>query len=152
MLPIETYEIPLLHPLVVHFPIVLILVGAVAVVTWAVRDSVFWHHVATLAFGVGAASAFLAYLTGEDARHASEDVPIVEDVVELHEDLAIITLFAAAITLVALLIANLWRHESPDRSHVAAVRWTIAALAVTAGVLVAWTAHLGGIMVWGVPR
>jgi len=154
--PIVEYEIPILHPILVHFPIVLILLGAAAVVTWAVVPKPFWYRVSVLAFALGAASALAAYLTGEDAEHAAEDVPIVEEIVHLHEDLAIYTLAATVVTLVALVVTQ--PHLLSKREHAhrppapTAIRWTVAALALAAAVLVAWTSHLGGIMVWGVAR
>lgn len=154
--PILEYEIPFLHPLLVHFPIALILFGAVTVVTWAVVARPFWYRVSVLAFAAGAASALAAYLTGEDAEHAAEDVPIVEEIVHLHEDLAIYTLAATVITLIALIVAQPHLLAMRDHGHrppaAATIRWAVAALALAAGVLVAWTGHLGGIMVWGVAR
>jgi uncharacterized membrane protein len=155
MTPLFEYEIPILHPLLVHFPIALIIVGAVAVVAWALNPRAFWYRVGTLAFAVGAASALAAYLTGEAAADAAEDVPIVDELVHLHEDLAIYTLAATVITLVALVVTQSHllsgdaEEGEPPRP---AVRWIVACVAILAALLVAWTSHLGGIMVWGVPR
>ena len=159
MSPIDTYEIPLWHPLVVHFPIVLILIGAVAVIVWAVSPRAFWYRAGAFAFVAGTATALLAYLTGEAAEDAGEDVPIVDEIVHLHEDMAIYTLAASLLATVAmilvkpaLLVLNDASRDSQEPPPAVGIRWAIAFLALIAAVLVAWTSHLGGIMVWGVPR
>lgn len=155
MRPLLEYEIPVLHPLLVHFPIALIVVGAAAVVAWAIIPNTFWYRVGVLAFVGGAASSIAAYLTGEAAEEAAEGVPIVEEIVHLHEDMAIYTLAATILTLVALIVSQptlLSGPGSDDRVPAVGVRWAVAAVALLAAVLVAWTSHLGGIMVWGVVR
>ena len=146
---------PNVLPLLVHFPIALIFVGAVAVVVWAAIPRTFWYRVSVLAFAAGGVSAIAAYLTGEAAEDAAEDVPIVEELVHLHEDLAIYTLAATILTLVALIVTQPKVLSGPgasDRVPAVGVRWAVAAVALAAAVLVAWTSHLGGIMVWGVVR
>ncbi|MFV1980342.1 MAG: DUF2231 domain-containing protein [Rhodothermia bacterium] len=155
--PLFEYEIPLLHPLLVHFPIALILVGAAIVVAWAANPRPLWYRVSVLAFAGGAAAAVAAYLTGEAAEDAARDVPIVEEIVHIHENLAIYTLAATIVTLVALVVTQprlLSGRDSGDQVSAPAptIRWIVAAVALTAAVLVAWTSHLGGIMVWGVAR
>ncbi len=155
MSPLIEYEIPILHPLLVHFPIALILLGSAAVVAWAAIPRPFWYRVSVLAFTGGAISALAAYLTGEAAEAAAKDVPIVDEIVHLHEDLAIYTLGATIITLVALVVTQprlLSGRDNGGEVPAAAIRWIVAAVALTAAVLVAWTSHLGGIMVWGVAR
>ena len=95
-------------------------------------------------------------MTGEDADDFAEGTPIVDELVHLHEDMGIYTLAAAVTTLVSLIVvqpkALFGGGSELNKVPVSAVRWGVAALALTAAVLVAWTAHLGGIMVWGVPR
>lgn len=148
------YEIPILHPIAVHFPIALILLGTAAVVAWALTPRIFWYRVGVLSFLTGAIAALVAYLTGEAAEEAAEDVPIVDEFVDLHEDLAIYTLATTVLTLVALVVAQpgslagetLCSSDTPTP-----LRWAIGALALAAALLVVWTSHVGGIMVWGVP-
>ena len=156
MQPIFDYEIPLSHPLVVHFPITLILVGTAAVALWAARGGVFWYRVSALAFAGGALSSIAAFLTGEDAEDAAEDVPIVDEIVHLHEDFAIYAMVSAIATLMMLVLISpqtLFGSEAEQTRQPAGwVRWGIAAVAVVSAVLIAWTSHLGGIMVWGVAR
>jgi uncharacterized membrane protein len=148
------YEIPLLHPLVVHFPIAMILVGAAAVVVWAVIPQVFWYRVGALALAGGAVSSLAAYLTGEAAEDAAQDVPIVDEFVHLHEDLGLYTLAMTVVALVVLVLAHpsaLFGGEENTRSPSTLIRWGVGVLALAAAFLVALTSHVGGIMVWGVP-
>jgi uncharacterized membrane protein len=150
------YEIPILHPLMVHFPIAFILAGTAALLGWAISRNPFWYRVGALAYLAGLLAAFAAYLTGEAAEDAAEDVPIVEELVHLHEDLALYTLGAAVVILVALAAANpglIWPQQTtPTRSDKPLVRWGLVVLGLVAAALVAWTSHIGGLMVWGVPK
>jgi uncharacterized membrane protein len=154
MEPLQTYEIPLLHPIAVHFPIVLLTIGTVAVLFWAARPSAFWYRCAALAYLAGSLGTIAAYFTGEAAEDAAEDVPIVEEIVDLHEEMAIWTLAAALVTLLAIVLANpRMLSGSDEQTHPKLpVRAAISLLAIISAVLVAWTSHLGGLMVWGVPR
>ena len=148
------YEIPILHPLVVHFPIALIFAGAAAVVGWAVVPRPFWYRVGALGLSAGAVASLIAYVTGEAAEDAAEDVPIVDRYVDLHEDLGLYTLavsVAATIGLVLVQPAILFGEDHAGKTPAPVLRWAVAVLALAAAVLVAWTSHIGGIMVWGVP-
>lgn len=142
------YEIPLLHPLAVHFPLALLLVGAAVVATWAVRGTDFWHRCGLLLFAAGFAGALFAYFTGETLKEQSEGTPIVDELVALHEDAALWTLILSGATLLALVGVLFWSRR--DRLPTWA-RWLLAALALAAAGAVAWTGHIGGTMVWGVP-
>lgn len=142
------YTIPVLHPLLVHFPLTLLLVAAPVALVWAVRKTAFWRGVTLLLLALGTLGALGAYLTGEAVEEQSEGVPIVEIFVEQHETLGLWTLIVAgAATLVVATLV--WRERS--RRLPGAARWLAVVLAVAAAVLVAWTGHLGALMVWGVP-
>jgi len=92
-----------LHPAVVHFPIVLILLG-----TLVSFVAVFWRKGYVPAFAaallaLGAVGAWVAVETGESDGGLVEDTaPAVEQLVEGHEDWAKRTL---ALTIIAAVIA-----------------------------------------------
>ncbi len=148
------YEIPVWHPLVVHFPIALILVAALATVVWGIRGTSFWRRCALLLFTLGMGGGIVAYKTGEAMEEQSEGSPIVEELVGVHEDLAFYTLLVTGVTLAALAGLSWWleRGLEPASRDPLAARLVLALVALTAAVLVAWTAHVGGTMVWGVGR
>lgn len=154
MEPLQTYEIPLLHPLAVHFPIALLVVGTVAVLLWVGKPTAFWYRCATLVYLAGSLGTIAAYFTGEAAEDYGEDVPIVEEIVELHEQMAIWTLAATLITLLTLVLLRpqLLSGTKDQTPPAFPIRVAVGVLAVVATILVAWTSHLGGLMVWGVPR
>jgi uncharacterized membrane protein len=148
------YEIPVWHPLVVHFPIALVLVAALTTIAWSIRGTPFWRRCALLLFTLGMIGGIVAYQTGEAMEEQSEGTPIVEELVGLHEDLALYTLLVTGATLVALAGLSWWldRRITIERSPPDPVvaRVVLAAVALAAALLVAWTAHVGGTMVWGV--
>jgi hypothetical protein len=94
-------------------------------------------------------------MRGDAAEDAGEDVPIVDEIVHLHEDLAIYAMAGAIITLLMLVVVSpqtLFGSEDESAEAASWIRWGIAAVALVSTVLIAWTSHLGGIMVWGVAR
>lgn len=144
-------EIPYWHPVVVHFPIALLLFGAAAAVVYAVLGRAFWRGVALLGFAVGTAGAWAAVWTGETLEEAVEGEPVVDALVGRHEDLGEWTLWVSAAALVVLIGVTVWAwHTKPEHEHLA-LRLAVAVLALAAAVLVAMTGHLGGQMVWGIP-
>ncbi|MGB3542649.1 DUF2231 domain-containing protein [Rubrivirga sp.] len=163
MEPIAQYEIPFLHPLAVHFPLVLLLLGAGAAAFYLVLGRGVWRQAGLILFALGALSAWAAGETGHDLYNAVEGDPVVEDVVGLHSDGARWTLWTSVIGTLAFGLASAARlrrpkpveGEEPSPSRPREPLWgrVLAFVpAFVAAALVAWTAHLGGIMVWGVPR
>jgi hypothetical protein len=94
-----------------------------------------------------------AYLTGEEMEERGEGVPIVDLLVEIHEQAALFTLILATLTLLSLLVALIMRrrgmiHAGSHRPF----RFIIVLLALVSILAVVWTAHVGGTMVWGTVR
>lgn len=157
------YEIPFLHPLVVHFPVVLILLGAGAAALYAVLGRGAWRRAALVLFALGALSAWAAAETGPPLADALRGDPVVDRVVETHaaaaEGALATSAFAAA--LFALLSALALRRRPPageeggeaprPRREPLWGRFLGLVLGAAAAAFVAWTAYLGGLMVWGVP-
>ena len=151
------YEIPYLHPLAVHFPLVLLLLGAGVAVLYAALGRPVWRHAALAFFALGAVGAYVAQETGETLQHAVEGEPVVEAVLETHAAMGDYTLWTALVAAVGFGgIGLALRRRTPADSAVVPrepLAWRLAVLvpAVAAALLVAYTGHLGGVMVWGVP-
>lgn len=160
---LSDYAIPYLHPLAVHFPLVLLLLAAGAAVLYAALGRPVWRQAALGLLLLGTAGAKWAEETGETLEHDVEGEPIVEAVLPTHQAMAEWTLRFGLLASVAFAGVTLWLRRRRPHLDVAdpASRGTpreplVARLvpllpALAAAVFVAWTAHLGGIMVWGVP-
>jgi uncharacterized membrane protein len=126
-----------LHPLLVHFPIALILLAAAAETVAAVRDATLWHVVAIASLRVGAVSAVVAASAGWlMARMPGVDPSAT---LEWHRWLGTMT---AAIAVMAVCVTT-----ADERST--ATRWIDWFALLAAAVCVAATGHLGGMLVWG---
>lgn len=135
-----------LHPAIVHFPIVLILLGAVVAVC-----AVFWRrqHVPLLAgvlLTLGAVGAWVSVETGEsDGGLIENGSPQADSLLDAHENWAKRTLTTAAAAAVAAVI-SLALFRFPRTARVAAVIAAIAA--TTASYAVYETGHRGGALVY----
>ncbi len=134
-----------LHPAVVHFPIVLILLGSVVAVAAAFTRR--WHlpGIAAVLFVLGALGAIIAVQTGEREGEIAGETPALEQILDQHEKWAERTQIAAIV--VALLAVG----------AAVTLRWPAAArglaVATAVGALVAtWclveTGHYGGQLVY----
>ena len=145
------YEIPVWHPVVVHFPPALLVASLGAAIVWFVRGTRHWRRFLLFLLSLSLLGTLLAYFTG-DAMHAqSEGVPMVELFVEQHETVALYTLWVTVAALGVVGGFTIWlerarRAREPFAGRLAALIVTLAAT-----LLVAYTAHIGGVMVWGVP-
>ena len=148
------YEIPVLHPVAVHFPLALLLAAALSAVVWAIRGQAFWRRVTLWLVLLGTGGALLAYFTGEPMEEHVEGVPIVVELVELHEQFALYTLILAGTALTGLAAASFWLERRTtlerDPPDPLGLRLVLTAAVLAAAALVAWTGHIGGTMVWGV--
>lgn len=149
------YEIPVLHPLLVHFPLALFLVAGLCAILWSIRGASFWRRATLMLLTIGMVGGIFAYFTGEALEEQVEGTPIVEELVGLHETFALYTLIVAGLGLVMLAGLSLWLERRTtlerDPPDPLAPRLIVTFVIVAAAVLVAFTAHIGGTMVWGVP-
>ncbi len=145
------YRIPVLHPLAVHFPLTLLLVAAVAALIWMFRGTTFWRQCSAFLVFLSVPGALLAYLTGDSMAEQSEGVPIVDELVDLHERMALYTLIASSVAAAALIVvlAMSYRRGTAVRDPIGS-RVAAGLLVMIAAALVAWTAHIGATMTWGV--
>jgi len=141
--------IPYWHPLTVHFPIALLLVGGAGALVWGLTGRTFARRFALVLLALGTAGAFVARQTGEALEEAVEGDPAAERFLETHETLATYTLAVAALAFGAAMSAEVFVRRRGRREPLA-LRLLGAGLGVAAAILVARTAHLGGLMVWGV--
>ncbi|HEX8297660.1 MAG TPA: DUF2231 domain-containing protein [Rubricoccaceae bacterium] len=158
---LSQYEIPNLHPLAVHFPLVLLLLAAGVAVLYAAFGRPVWRLAALALFALGTVGTFAAQQTGETMEHEMEGEPIVDAVLGTHERMADYTLWAAIVATVVFgglsAASRRGRRAGGTRANglpaPEPLVWRVGALvpALAAAALVAWTSHLGGVMVWGVP-
>jgi len=127
-----------LHPMLVHFPIGLVLIAAVAEVVAMTTGLLNWRAVAVANLRVGAVLAVGAAVAGW--RLASSPGMEATSSLEWHRWLG--TLAAVAVFGAALATAG-----ADGRSPFG--RWVYRTTLFWAAALVALTGHLGGLLVWG---
>lgn len=130
-----------LHPLVLHFPIALIIVAA-GVEAVRVR----WDHpsfagLVTFLLGVGAAGAAIATASGWIFAYESYPRPSLRWMLEWHRWLGIGT---TVLTACAAWLA--WRLGAASGNR---HRWLRRVVVWTAAASVSITGHFGALMVWG---
>jgi uncharacterized membrane protein len=134
-----------LHPAVVHFPIVLLLLGAVAAVAAVFIRRWQLPGIAAALFVLGAAGTVIAVQTGDREGEMVGEAPLIESQVDEHEE------WAERTQVVAIVVALL------SLGAAVITRWPVATrtlgVATALGALVsAWcvieTGHHGGQLVY----
>jgi uncharacterized membrane protein len=145
------YRIPVWHPIAVHFPPALLLVSAGAAAGWIAWGGAAWRRALAALLALSALGTTFAYFTGEAMARRSEGVPIVEELVNLHAQLALYTLVGTGLALAGAIGALVWSRRSGCNAP-RWVRFAVGFIVLAAAALVLATAHLGGTMTWGVPE
>ncbi len=136
---------PNVHPLVVHFPIALLFVGAlVDAVALAVRKKHPWVQTSAVGlYALGALGAAVAFLTGRDASDSVHLPTQALTTLNAHADWALYLIWFASL-YAALRVAVLhWRREVRLAVHL-----PLALLGLVGLVLVQQTATRGGRLVY----
>jgi uncharacterized membrane protein len=132
-----------IHLIVTHLPIFGSLLGTLVLIYGLFTNSTQTKIASFLLFIISAIGAGIAYLTGEGAEEAVENIQgISENIIEQHEDFAIFALVSLIIlgvsSLLAIIVAN--------KNNILSKSTTMATLviAIVSFALVARTGYLGG--------
>lgn len=134
-----------LHPAVVHFPIVLLLLGAVAAVAAVFIRRWQLPGIAAALFVLGAAGTMVAVQTGDREGELAGETPAIEALVDQHEEWAERTQVAAivvAVLAVAALVITRWPMATRALGIATAVGAMVSAWCVIE------TGHHGGQLVY----
>ncbi len=137
-----------IHPMLVHFPIVLILlVAAVETVAVVLRRDVTGRtpigNLATAMIIIAAVAAIAAYFFGDIALTYAENGGFESDVAEIHEGLGKFVAISVSIWAVVRL-AMWWRNIQ----LVQPLAFAIPVISILGAGLVIWTAYYGGQLVF----
>lgn len=148
--PLPTWDS--LHPLVIHFPIALLMTAPIFVVLGLAipRIGKWFHWSALLLMVLGTVGAWVAVATGEAAGELAQRTPAISEVLERHEELAEMTrTFFTILTLgfAAFLIVPLVRKK--DFSCKVSMAVVLPFLLLYGGAMLSLvnTAHNGGLLV-----
>lgn len=130
-----------LHPLVVHFPIALIVLAAAVEAARCFRPDPSLARLTVLLLALGAIGALAAAGTGWIFAYESRPEPALRATLEWHRWLGIAT---AALSIVAWAAARRWANDSRP-----ALRWLRRCTVWLTAVLLIVAAHLGALIVWG---
>ncbi|WP_414047278.1 DUF2231 domain-containing protein [Macrococcus equi] len=131
-----------LHPLIVHFPIALLLVGTLfELLSLKYRKQL--NLAGTILLALGFVSGVVAFLTGDSGeRFAEMHFGEIENMVHQHEDMArnAMIMFGLAVGL------KLITHFTTQYQK--AIYIAVIVIAIIGSVLLAYTGHLGGQIVY----
>ncbi len=142
-----------IHPLLVHFPIALLLIAPLFIVIGAVRkpERGFPFLLAALILMVcGTASMFAAASSGEAASKIAGEAPVVRAVLEEHEELAGTTEIAfTSLTLIfaSILFVPMLLNQQPAPATSRMLPLVFLVFYATGVISLANTAHAGGRLV-----
>lgn len=148
--PIPTWDG--LHPVVVHFPIALLLIAPLFVLASLYKSKLsFGFAISALALMVlGTFFAWLSVSTGEAAEAFAPRSPGVEELLHRHHDLAEITLklfFILTLLYAALLFVPLKLKKELSPKMTLAISIVFLLLYASSSLILINTAHLGGSLV-----
>lgn len=146
------YEIPVWHPLLVHFPIVLVIAACTVTIVWLATNR---RPLLLVALGLqlaGLMGGLVAFFSGDVMLEQSEGVQIVDELAGLHESFALASLWVIGFGA-AIMGAAGWLSDR-DVTRIGTALWMrllVLLLSLAAAILIWITGHIGGTMVWGVP-
>ena len=137
-----------LHPIVVHFPVALLMLYGVFEL-FSVRKLArmpYWFYIKAILIIFGALGALVAFLTGESASHYAEGVALIE----MHGR------FASAAAWLSVLIAVIYLLVWFGKEKVQEYAWKLLSnrgamipLALAVIILITITGALGGAIIYG---
>jgi uncharacterized membrane protein len=143
-----------LHPLVIHFPIVLLLIAPIFVLAGALTNNKerarFAFITALLLLVAGTGMGYVAQATGEAARNSTQESPQVRVVLEQHEELAETTVLVFSVLTAVfgiMVLAPIALRRDPGRVLGRALPLVFLIFYSAGVVILVNTAHHGGRLV-----
>ncbi len=131
-----------LHPMIVHFPIALLIIGFLAEIVGLVTKKQLFSGMAFILLLVGAAGTVAAYISGGYAGDGITEAGSLKNALDTHEEAAFLTLVLICSAAILSILITVFR------IRLAGVRW-FAVLVFLAGVLsIARTGYYGGELVF----
>lgn len=127
-----------LHPAVVHYPIALGVIGAVALLAYAILRREWLRWVGPILLTLALAGAGAAYFSGKSAQDRAENIGVPGAEITRHESTAI---WGIGVLALATLLG--WATAGGRRGV-----WMAAPVAVIAAGIILYAAHLGGKLVF----
>ncbi len=135
-------DIAHLHPMIVHFPIALVIAGFIADIAGFALKKEFFNKMASYIVIAGALGVIAAYLSGDAAGDNIEEIGALGATLELHEEAAkvamIISAIAGSMKLGQLLI----------KKYETVLKYTSAVVVMAAVAAISVTGFYGGELVY----
>ncbi|MDD8016953.1 MAG: hypothetical protein PHP42_01140 [Bacteroidota bacterium] len=136
------FDLTYLHPMIVHFPIALLIIGLFADIIGVIFKKEFYMRTALYLLVLGTLGVVAAYFSGDFAGEGIVEAGSLKNALETHEDAAKITVWVmsfVAVTRLALVLMKKYKGLLP----------IVSVLLFAVGVLtMARTAHYGGQLVY----
>lgn len=150
-LPMPTWDN--LHPIIIHFPIALLLVAPLFIFLGLVRPAKLWAFsmAALLLMLLGTAGAYIAVETGEATAQLVDQTPRVHAAIEEHQAYAEKTrlIFTVLTALFALLAVAPLAFRKLKPAPILAAQGLFLVVYMASCLVLARTGHLGGRLVHG---
>ncbi len=135
-------DLTYIHPMLVHFPIALLIVGFLAEATGAIFKKEFFSKAAFYLLIIGTLGAVAAYLSGNIAGDGITETGTLKQALEIHESSAILTVWlVVATTLFRVALVALKKFRGT-------LQWVAVALFLVSILSIARTGHYGGQLVF----
>ncbi len=135
-------DLTYIHPMVVHFPIALLMIGFLSELAGAILKKEFFTTAAFYLIILGALGVVAAYFSGDFAGDGITETGTLKQALEMHESSALLTVWlvvATAVVRIALVVLKRFR---------GALQWVAIVLFLVSTLSIARTGHYGGQLVF----
>lgn len=130
------------HPLIIHFPIALLIVGTLCDAIGILGKRDFFLRTGFLLFALGAFTSIPAALTGDYVADTAQHIEGIYDDLDWHDTLG------TATTLIAVLLTLTRAHLTFKKQFVGAVQYIYLLVGIIVALLVSASGYTGGRLVY----
>ncbi len=136
------FDLGHIHPMIVHFPIALLIVGFLFDVVGLITKKEFFEKAGFYLMVLGSIGVLAAYLSGENAGSGIEEAGALKTALENHEDAAFLASIFVSISFVFRVVIVFMKKYTGKIKYAATVLFLLAVLAI------ARTGYYGGELVY----